>query len=338
LKCRSNVWASAAGHNSEPIRQPRDRLTGQPQERQHSAAEGGTRDRLPPARGVSEPARLHLAPLRLFDAIVGGPRVLWKVFMLHFDSAWRFDSPGPAPNGAVADFLGLIARIVPQGNRKQLLEYFKGYFAGAAGRAHYTSSNESWAQSDLEHIMDEAAGNAPLFIEAFYNACEDLRARRPEMVLPDVTHLNRILNEHEAGYQIQPPNLVATKAHITIPVPARAPSLDTQAQEIIQTSLQASERLLAEGHYRQAVQEILWLLETVSTAFRGLSVEKSSIEGRYFNKIIGELKAKNRGRSVEHVLSWMTSLHGYLSSPTGGGIRHGVDLKDGLAIEPSEAT
>jgi hypothetical protein len=30
-------------------RQSRDRLKGQPQERQHSAAEGGTRDRLPPA-------------------------------------------------------------------------------------------------------------------------------------------------------------------------------------------------------------------------------------------------------------------------------------------------
>jgi hypothetical protein len=30
---------------------PADRLTGQPQERQHSAADGGTRDRLVPARG-----------------------------------------------------------------------------------------------------------------------------------------------------------------------------------------------------------------------------------------------------------------------------------------------
>jgi hypothetical protein len=36
---------------AQAIRQPRDRLRGQPQERQHSAAEGGTRDRLPPARG-----------------------------------------------------------------------------------------------------------------------------------------------------------------------------------------------------------------------------------------------------------------------------------------------
>ena len=39
------------GSEAETIRQPRDRLKGQPQERQHSAAEGGTRDRPPPARG-----------------------------------------------------------------------------------------------------------------------------------------------------------------------------------------------------------------------------------------------------------------------------------------------
>jgi hypothetical protein len=37
---------------AQAIRQPRDRLKGQPQERQHSAAVGGTRDRLPPARGT----------------------------------------------------------------------------------------------------------------------------------------------------------------------------------------------------------------------------------------------------------------------------------------------
>jgi hypothetical protein len=42
------VWAGAS---AETIRQPRDRIKGQPQERQHSAAAGGTRDRLPPARG-----------------------------------------------------------------------------------------------------------------------------------------------------------------------------------------------------------------------------------------------------------------------------------------------
>jgi hypothetical protein len=39
---------------AQVIRQPRDRLTKQPQERQHSAAAGGTRDRLRPASGSIE--------------------------------------------------------------------------------------------------------------------------------------------------------------------------------------------------------------------------------------------------------------------------------------------
>lgn len=38
---------------AETIRQPRDRLKEQPQERQHRAAKGGTRDRLLPARGAT---------------------------------------------------------------------------------------------------------------------------------------------------------------------------------------------------------------------------------------------------------------------------------------------
>ena len=127
----------------------------------------------------------------------------------HFDGAWRFDSPGPIPSGVVAEFAELISKIVAQGNRKQLLEYFKNYFSSAAGTTHSTSSNESWAQSDLEQLMDQAAANGPLFIEAFYNACEDLRVRRPDMGLPDTARLNRILAEHGSGYQIRPPNLIA---------------------------------------------------------------------------------------------------------------------------------
>jgi hypothetical protein len=257
--------------------------------------------------------------------------------MLHFDGAWRFDSPGPIPKGVVADFMELISKIAAQGNRKQLLEYFKGYFASAAGVTHSTSSNEAWAQCDLEQLVDQASANAPLFIEAFYNACEDLRARRPEMGLPDTARLNRILTEHGAGYQIRLPDLLATSHHVSIAVPERPPSLDARAQEIIETSLATSERLLADGHNRQAVQEILWLLETVTTAFRGLSIAETSVEGKYFNRIIGEIRRTNRGKNSEQIMTWMMALHGYLSSPTGGGVRHGVDLKEGLAIQPSEA-
>ncbi len=63
------VWASASGHNGEPIRKPRDRLTGQPRERQHSAAGGGTRDDWP-RRGVRLNRRActsrRLSPEKLF--------------------------------------------------------------------------------------------------------------------------------------------------------------------------------------------------------------------------------------------------------------------------------
>ena len=45
----NGVWAGAT---AETIRQPQDRSKGHPQERQHSAAAGGTRDRVPPARGA----------------------------------------------------------------------------------------------------------------------------------------------------------------------------------------------------------------------------------------------------------------------------------------------
>src|SRR5882762_11437211 len=46
------------GAPAETPRGSRDRLRGQPQERQHSAAEGGTRDRLPPASDSRAASRL----------------------------------------------------------------------------------------------------------------------------------------------------------------------------------------------------------------------------------------------------------------------------------------
>jgi hypothetical protein len=31
------------------------------------------------------------------------------------------------------------------------------------------------------------------------------------------------------------------------------------------------------------------------------------------------------------------SVHGYLSSPTGGGVRHGLDLQEGVQVSENEA-
>jgi len=259
--------------------------------------------------------------------------------MLNFPGAWRFDSPGEIPSTVISGFVDLIARVAAQGRKQDVLEHFKGYFANAAGTTAYRSSSVSWAESDLYEHMQRAGENAPVFIEAFYDACSELAVAQPQLALPDLTRINRVLAEAQCGYRIRPPDLSMTMSEVQAPVviPSAPPSLDEQAQEMIQRSLKESERLLAEGRDRLAVQEILWLLETVSTAFQGLETDSGTVHGKYFNRIAEDLRRHYRGQALDQILGWMTALHGYLSSPTGGGIRHGATLKAGVAAQTGEA-
>ena len=64
------------------------------------------------------------------------------------------------------------------------------------------SSSASWAETDLHSDMQDAAKNAPLFIEAFYEACESLRLGNTQLGLPDLPRINRVLHENQAGYEI----------------------------------------------------------------------------------------------------------------------------------------
>ena len=105
-------------------------------------------------------------------------------------------------------------------------------------------------------------------------------------------------------------------------VPVR-PSLDHQAEEIIEVrACHSRHKALAEGRGRQVVQELVWLLETIATAFRGARTADGSLHGRYFNKFIGELRARPARQpagpdlGLDGQTPWL-----YLSSPTGGGIR-----------------
>lgn len=255
--------------------------------------------------------------------------------MLKFDNAWRFESPGKMPAPIVREFSDIIAKI-SRGEQK-LLEHFKRCFASAGGFTSSWSSSASWADSDLQNYMDHASENAPLFIEAFYDACETLRDEG-EIPAPDVALINKILAKHHSHYQINPPNLLALgSSHVSAPPPEIPASLDQKAQEVIQTSISEGQKLMSEGRHRQAVQEVLWLLETVTTAFQGINNGESSVEGKYFNKIVDELRRNNQGTALEQIIGWITKLHGYLSAPAGGGIRHGMHLKEGVATSSSEA-
>jgi len=256
---------------------------------------------------------------------------------LKFPSSWRFESPGPIPMAVSREFDDLIGRMTTQSDVQTILEDFKSRFASAAGYATSWSSDVGWAQTDLSQAMDNAASNAPMFIEAFYEGCEGLK--KSGMAAPELGLINRILAKYEAGYEIRPPELVAL-GEFDRPVELAKPalSLDRQARDVIDASLRRSSELLIEHRYRPAVQEVLWLLETVSTAFQGISTDNGTVQGKYFNKIIGDLRSKSAGTTLALVLDWCTTLHGYLSSPTGGGIRHGTHmLKAELDIQPQEA-
>jgi hypothetical protein len=259
---------------------------------------------------------------------------------LNFPGVWRFDPPPDGhfvnksiPVGAVGDFMEVIEKIPANVSRKGKLEHFKGYFGG-----HYPSSDEGWAFTDLSNAMSHAADNAPLFIESYFDACEALRRLPGSGYVPDFTLLNVILNRHNVGYEIRPPDLVAKEiGGLQIPVPIPPPTLVEHARSVLDRSLSRSEQLLSEGRPREAVQESLWLLETVATAFRDLGTKSGKVEGKYFNQIVRDLRSKRTGTTTEQVLTWITAMHGYLSSPTGGGVRHGVDLSTGVDLDLNQA-
>lgn len=264
---------------------------------------------------------------------------------LKFKGAWRFNPPADGrfvnraiSDSAVEECIDLIMKVATQGDRQEVLEHFKSRFCTASGAAHSWSSNASWAEADLRTYAYEAARNAPLFIEAFYDACQSFGENDPDMWTPDVDMINGVLARHRIGYEIRPPRLEPRED--TAPVVAVVeppPTLVERAADILQSSLSRSEELLSQGRGREAVQESLWLLETVATAFRGLETGMETVGGKYFNQIVKELRKSNAGTTLERVLAWVTALHGYLSSPTGGGVRHGLDLDEGVQISDNEA-
>lgn len=256
--------------------------------------------------------------------------------MLQFDGAFRYQSPGEMPRQVVwAVSSEIVTRIASQADAQTIYEAFKARFASAAGRQYNRSSSASWAASDLEDYMSDAASNAALFVDALHSALEDIRHQHPNIGLPDWAYVNAILAP--SGYAIDPPNLIVGASRTAIPVPHKIPSLGEQANARIQQSLEESDRLLGNGKHRLAVQEILWLLETVSTAFQGAQHDDGTVTGKYFNKIVGDLKRLNKGRVLGEVTGWMEKLHGYLSSPSGGAVRHGAVLTDTYEISEGEA-
>jgi hypothetical protein len=121
--------------------------------------------------------------------------------------------------------------------------------------------------------MDHAAKNAPLFIEAFYDAYEALH---PSGIgLPDLNRVNRVLLENDAGYEISPPDLVPRNPNLQITLPKHTPSLDEQAQELIQRSLDDSENFFWEVVVVQLFKKFCGFLKPFRLPFGGSTLKRA---------------------------------------------------------------
>jgi hypothetical protein len=253
--------------------------------------------------------------------------------LLQLPPEWVFSSPGPLPDGAISDFYDLALKVAEQGERWPIIERFKAAFGEASH-----SSSESWAESDLLRVMcRQGEANAPAFIAAFCRALSRIQEGFPGHALPSEAVVNAILSKHDVPYEVRPPKLLPRHGHPPPPVVVAEESVDASARNLILSTLEQAERFLAEGKPRQAVQEVLWLLETVSTAFNGRPSGAGTVEGKYFNEIVRDLRRHNSGTFLSQASEWMTKLHGFLSSPSGGGVRHGAKLGSAADLKPHEA-
>ncbi|MDS3860284.1 hypothetical protein RIF25_05635 [Thermosynechococcaceae cyanobacterium BACA0444] len=256
---------------------------------------------------------------------------------LKYPSSWRFSRSKDViiSDPAISEFFDLVGKIAAQGDRWWFFERFKGFFASAAGSTSYRSSSESWAETDLLAFMRQLATNPPLFLEAFYDACQSFQNTQYDT--PDVELINDICREYQIGYQIAPPELRKLDiAQEVISIPNTPSTFSESSVQLLQESLNRAEQLLSEKRPREAVQEMLWILESISTVFKGIPLASGTIKGKYFNEITKELRKTHQGTTLERVLDWASQLHGYLSTPTGGGVRHGIDLTDGKPISLSD--
>lgn len=253
--------------------------------------------------------------------------------MLEMPTNWRFGNPGELSHEAMNDFHSLIEKISAQGQSWSILESFKARFNGGASQ----SSSESWASSDLYQAMRHARSNAPSFIDAFWAGVQEIALSHPSHGLPDEHNVNTILAARGEPYELRPPKLLPRQLTGTPEVNVPQESLGENARALIHSSLKRADDLLNQQQPRQAVQEVLWLLETISTAFDGRETAIGTIEGTYFNSIVRELIKHGSGGTLTQVTKWVSILHGYLSSPSGGGVRHGTNLNAAVDINIHEA-
>jgi hypothetical protein len=266
--------------------------------------------------------------------------------LLTFNPTWRFNPPiddelhhGTIPPAAVEEFTRLIRMVAVDPVKKAVWEQVKRRFCSVTGESYGPSSSTNFAEYDGQNQMMEASRNAPLFIEAIYDVWTSMAQQATVQLPPGVQVLNTVLAQHGIGYSIAPPDLlvlgvVPQLIDVTLP---HTTTLGSTARDVIRNSLETASEHLSRGDGRAAVMESLWLLDSVTTVFSGLQLGEGQVSGIYFNTIINDLRRLQPDTSLPHIMRWMESMYGYLSSPGGGQIRHGMNLSEQVRLNANEA-
>ncbi len=250
---------------------------------------------------------------------------------LTFDFAWALSPPPDGtyintsiPGDAVDEFFTFAKLTAQRGDPEEIYFIFRAEFSEAMGQPRYRSSSLYFAPGDAKLAMEEAASNAPVFIAAFYSACAEITRQFGSTNAPDVSTMNRLLEKHRIGYVIDPPKL--RLRDIVDVVPVHPTTLLQQAHEKFRNAIERSEGLLHENKGEEAVNHIWWLLESVSTAFAGVTMYGRKIEGDYFNVVMKNIQQAAGTNTLGTIARWLVALQGYLSGTDQGGIRHGRQL------------
>ncbi len=264
--------------------------------------------------------------------------------MLTYNIRWRVQPPADGrytnsrvPDEAVEAFYQLASHSAPAARREDVLWKVKAAFAAAVGQRVIRSSNLDFARHDARDFMNRAAERPPQFLEAYQAVCAELAVEHGQDGVPDVNLINQVCVENNLGYRIDGAQLVLREEADVEVVEVAPRRLLDEARDEVRQSLQHSTDLLNDGRGREAVQEVLWLLETISTAFQGARIEGQVVRGNYFNQIVTSMRRAADGRILARVLEWLENVHGFLSAPGGGGVRHGANLNLD-ALEIHEAT
>lgn len=154
----------------------------------------------------------------------------------------------PISESATEEFLIVVRRINSTIGKQKIIETFKQYFSRVSGEYYAQSSSLSWAETDLNHHASCASSDAPGFIAAFCDACENLANNG--VAVPDNNYINKLLEKHNVPYRILDNTLQETADYITPPEPS--PSAAT----VVARALADAKALIGQSNASSAIDRV----------------------------------------------------------------------------------